>query len=115
MKHVAALLIKYVMITLILEIVLMLLSGLSFGSVLWISFIVTIAAYLIGDLLIVPVTSNTVATLTDIGLIFVLVYMFNFLWKDVVEIPLLSAIAVALMIGIGEWYFHKHIRNYISD
>ncbi len=105
MRLLMALLIKFSMIAVILEIILLLFSELSFGSILWIAIIVTVPAYLIGDILILPATNNTVATITDVILSLVTIYSFNFFW-DTDDITFLSALIAAVVIGVCEGFFH---------
>ena len=112
MKHIYALLIKYVVITIICEIALGSLTNLTFGDILYISAAVTILAYIIGDLLILSATNNTVATISDFVLALVVIYLFNFLWTANM-ISFGDALITALVIGAGEWLFHKFVSNKI--
>lgn len=110
MKHVTAILIKFVMVAVVLEIVLNLLSNLTFGSILIIAVAVTALAYIIGDIIILPITNNITATIADIGLALVTIYMFNLIWTARV-VYFLDAFAAAVAIGVGEWFFHKYVLN----
>jgi hypothetical protein len=110
MKHVKALLLKFVMIAVVLEIVLNMLTNLTFGDILYISAAVTILAYIIGDLLILPVTNNTVATVADAGLALATIYLFNFIW-GISEISFIDALISAAVLGVGEWFFHKYVSS----
>lgn len=94
------------MTAVILEIVLLLFSDLSFGNILMLSLVLTFIAYIVGDMIILPVTNNAVATIADIGIFLVISYLYHYFW-DTVDIPILSAILAGAMIGGGEWYFHK--------
>ncbi|QHQ61675.1 DUF2512 family protein [Anaerocolumna sedimenticola] len=110
MKHIYALLIKFVMITIICGIVLGTLTPLTFGDILYISAAVTILAYIIGDLLILSATNNIVATISDFVLALVVIYLFNFLWTTNM-ISFGDAFITSLIIGVGEWFFHKFVSN----
>ncbi len=110
MKHIYALLIKFVMIVIITWIVLGMLTNLRFGDILYISAAVTILAYIIGDLLILSATNNTVATLSDFVLALVVIYLFNFLWTTN-QISFRDAFITAVLIGLGEWFYHKYVSN----
>ncbi|MCT4572034.1 YndM family protein, partial [Bacillus thuringiensis] len=70
MKHIVALLIKYTAITAVLLIMLSIFQGISIPRVLLISLFLTGAAYLIGDLFILPKYGNMIATMADFGLSF---------------------------------------------
>ena len=69
MKHIVALLIKYTAVTAVLLVILGIFQGISIPRVLLISFSDG-AAYLIGDLFILPKYGNMIATMADFGLSF---------------------------------------------
>ncbi|KZL91780.1 DUF2512 family protein [Clostridium magnum] len=114
MKHITALLIKFVMTAIVLEIVLYMLTELRFTSILYIAAAVTILAYIIGDLLILRATNNTVATIADVGLALATIYMFNFLW-NATTISFTNALICAVVIGVGELFFHKYVSNNVLE
>lgn len=114
MKHITALLIKFVMIAVVLSIVLGIMTDLSFGNILTMSVSVTIIAYVIGDLLILSVANNTVATISDVGIAFLAIYLYNIL----IDADLISgwdALVAAVVIGVGEWFFHKYVARRVLD
>lgn len=108
MKHLTAILIKFAMITIILEVLLLILTNITFIDILVISATVTAIAYLIGDLFVLPAINNTVATIADVGLAFITILMFNYFWLDR-GISIWSALIAAIAIGVGEIFFHKYI------
>lgn len=110
MKHVVALIIKFIMIAVILEIILMFGSTLNFNEILAISLTVTVIAYIIGDLIILSMTNNTVATICDGILAFVVIYLFNYVYSYK-YIPVSSTLVAAVVLGIGEWFFHKYMAH----
>lgn len=110
MKHVYALVIKYAMTAIILELSLGSLTALIFGDVLVISLAVTIIAYIIGDLLILPATSNIVATLADAVLAFITIFAFNYYYGYAI-ISYSDAIISAVALGVGEWLFHSYVAR----
>ncbi|MBJ8206429.1 DUF2512 family protein, partial [Bacillus cereus] len=65
MKHIVALLIKYTAITAVLLIILGIFQDISISRVLLIALFLTGAAYLIGDLFILPKYGNMIATIAD--------------------------------------------------
>lgn len=114
MRHIVSLVIKFVLVALVLEVVLLLTSNLTFEQILFISVIVTAVAYFLGDLFILPATSNMTATLADIGLALVSVYIFNFIgFRD--NIPFLSALLAAVILGVLEWFFHRFLSDKLSE
>ncbi|HEX3076539.1 MAG TPA: DUF2512 family protein [Lachnospiraceae bacterium] len=110
MRHLIALAIKYVMITLVLWVVLGIFSELLFTDILVISLVVTILAYIIGDLLILPMSNNTIATISDVGLSLVTILIVTYLWI-VADVTFLGVLIASVCIGVGEWFFHKYIYN----
>jgi hypothetical protein len=109
MKHVYALLIKYIMIVVIIGAVLGSLTDLTFSDILYISLALTIISYIIGDLLILSVTNNTVATIADVILALAVIYLFNFILIN--DISLGDAFIAALILGVGEWFYHKYVAG----
>ena len=112
MKHVSALFIKFVMVLVVLELALLKLTNLTLIDILYISAVVTVVAYIIGDLLILPLSNNTVATIADTGLALVIIFMFNYLW-NIREISFSDALSASLLLGVGEWFFHKYVAKEI--
>lgn len=110
MKHVIALIIKFIMVAVILEIILLSGSNFNFYDILWISLVVTILSYFIGDILILPLTNNTVATICDGILSFVVIYLFNYIYSYKF-IPASSTLIAAVVLSIGEWFFHKYMAD----
>ncbi len=106
MKHIGAMLLKFVMVSVILEIFLLALTNLNFGKIFSISITITVLSYFIGDLAILPRSDNTVATVADVCLSFVTLLMFNLVYTGAV-IPFFTALIASLGLGAGEWLFHK--------
>ncbi|MBC2722776.1 DUF2512 family protein [Desulfosporosinus sp.] len=109
MRHLSALLAKLVMVTLVLYVILGLFSGLSFTSVLFLSSILVIGSYLIGDLLILPSTGNLVATLADFVLVFALVWGLGRYYYGPVISWYMPALYSSFLVAGGEWFFHKYL------
>ena len=67
----------------------------SFGNVLSISVVLTLAAYLIGDMLILRRTNNTMATIADFGIAFLVIWLMgdNITYGDSLIMPALIAAA----------------------
>ncbi|MDC3412027.1 YndM family protein [Terrihalobacillus insolitus] len=115
MEHVKALTIKFVMITAMLAIVLGLFYGVGFGDIVAIGLILTIAAYLIGDLLTLPALGNVSATLADFGLAFFGTWILGALFIEA-RIPLISASFIsAIAIAVGEVFFHRYMKDHVLD
>jgi uncharacterized membrane protein len=114
LRHISTLIFKYVITAIILEIVLLLFGNLSFTNILWISLAITLISYIIGDNILLPTTNNTVATISDVILALVILYLVNYLWMKN-EIPFFAALIASVSLGVGEWFFHKLIDSDIYD
>ena len=114
MKHISALVVKFLMTAFILEVALLLLSDLSFGRILFLSIIITVISYLIGDMVLLPATNNAVATIADMVLNTIVIYLFNFIW-NINSITFITALLSGILLGIGEFYFHKIIDRNIDE
>ncbi|MCH4569848.1 YndM family protein [Bacillus sp. ES1-5] len=115
MKHIVALLIKYTAITAVLLTLLGIFQGISIPRVLLISLFLTGAAYLIGDLFILPKYGNMIATIADFGLSFFGIWLLTSLFTDLDatrNIGLSSFIA-ALIIGGTEIFFHIYMKRLV--
>lgn len=109
-KHVKALLIKFIASFALLYIILGLVYEMTFGEVLLLSAALGIAAYVIGDMLILPRTNNTVATIADFILSGLIIYLFAdgmTAADNVFTITLIATIAVSLF----EIFFHRYLEN----
>jgi uncharacterized membrane protein len=116
MKHVINLMIKFLMVSLVLFITLNYLTDLSLGQILFVSILVTIPAYFIGDIFILRRTNNTIATIADIGLTFVILYLANYFIDNTLnyvnnigDISMMDALIASIFVGVGEWFFHKYV------
>ncbi|OIU72013.1 YndM family protein [Rossellomorea aquimaris] len=108
MKHVKAFAIKFTATFVLLYLVLGGVQGITFGDVFLMSLVLGAAAYLLGDLFLLPRTSNTVASLADLGLAFILIYFMSGGMSD--GGPYLTrSILAALAIMVFEVFFHHYI------
>ncbi|GGE26287.1 membrane protein [Pullulanibacillus camelliae] len=109
LKHFAPLLIKFIMVFAVLYVVAGLFYEWSFSSVLWTSIVLTVVAYLIGDLWILSTAGNVMATLIDFILGLSILWILGNVFLDravsMVREPMISA----LIIAAGEWLFHKYL------
>ncbi|QEL79431.1 DUF2512 family protein [Bacillus sp. JAS24-2] len=115
MKHIVALLIKYTAITAVLLIILGIFQDISIPRVLLISLLLTGAAYLIGDLFILPKYGNMIATIADFGLSFVGIWFLTYLLtnSDFTRNIGFSSFVAALIIGGIEVFFHIYMKKVV--
>ncbi|MDA2067964.1 YndM family protein [Bacillus cereus] len=115
MKHVKAFAVKFVSNLILLSVILGFFFNMQFRNIFLITLVLCAAAYLIGDLLILPRTNNTVATIIDFGLAFVVIWLMseNLTYgDDELIMSLIAAIGVALF----EYMFHRYLsKNILSD
>ncbi|WP_158553365.1 YndM family protein [Peribacillus saganii] len=110
MRHLMAYAIKFTGTLIVLGIILGALFNYSFTDVLLITFVLTLAGYIIGDLLILPRTNNSVASAADFGLSFLVIMWLSSIITyedDLLTASLISAIAVTLM----EFLYHKFVAR----
>jgi hypothetical protein len=108
MKHLISLVIKYLMVAVVLGVVLTMLTTADLGDVLYLSVIVTLISYIVGDLVILPLTNNFVATIADAGISILTILLFN---NAVLgeNIYFGTALIASLVLAVGEWFFHKYV------
>ncbi|TYS14098.1 DUF2512 family protein [Rossellomorea vietnamensis] len=116
MEHLKALAIKFVMVAVVLGIILTGIYGVPVSDMLIVSVVLTLGAYVLGDLLVFKSLNgeqkkrNVIATMADAGLAFVLLWFLGtamFPDHNVIMASLISAIVIAA----GEWFFHKYLDN----
>ncbi|MEC3429385.1 hypothetical protein BK721_02240 [Bacillus thuringiensis serovar nigeriensis] len=115
MKHIVALLIKYTAVTAVLLVILGIFQGISIPRVLLISLFLTGAAYLIGDLFILPKYGNMIATMADFGLSFFGIWLLTSLFTnlDATRNIGFSSFLAALIIGGIEVFFHIYMQKLV--
>ncbi|WP_338472747.1 DUF2512 family protein [Niallia sp. XMNu-256] len=127
MDHVKAILIKFVMIAVVLGIVL---TGIYSGEIentLLISAVLTILAYIIGDLFIFRKGGddrerkadhrkrNIIATISDAALALLVIWFMGVnLFADDSNV-LMASIISAVIIAAGEWFFHKYLDKHVFN
>ncbi|PSL30604.1 uncharacterized protein DUF2512 [Planomicrobium soli] len=124
MNHVKALIMKFVMIAAVLLIILTLMFDVPFADTLWISLVLTLVAYVMGDLMIFRKAGdarnqnkrNMIATFSDIIVAFLVIWLMgDALVGGNVDI-VTPAIISSIVIGAGEWFFHKYLdRNVFPE
>jgi Protein of unknown function (DUF2512). len=112
MKHIAALIAKFLMVAAVLLIVLRIFSDLNMKEILLLSLAVTVITYPVGDLLILSVFNNTVAAVADAGMCWLIVYLSNYIWTFGI-VSLLGGLLAAVFVGIGEIFLHIYIEKNI--
>ncbi|MBE3570929.1 MAG: YndM family protein [Bacillales bacterium] len=115
MEHVKALIIKFVMVLAILAFVLGLFYRVDFGEYFTISLIVTVVAYMLGDLFILPRFGNTAATISDFVLAYILIWAVGSgIINENISLGWASFWS-AWIIAIGEMFFHRYMNKSVFN
>ncbi|HAQ07333.1 MAG TPA: hypothetical protein DCR24_07370 [Bacillus bacterium] len=110
MKHLRALAIKFIASLVLLYVILGLMYNMSFTNVFLISLVLGVTSYVIGDLFLLPRTNNTIATIADFGLAFMVIWIMGegMTYGESLFTPsLIAAVGIALF----EYFFHKYMAN----
>lgn len=113
MKHVTALVIKYVMIGAITAILLPLMAPVTVGQALLMALLITIVAYLLGDLMVLVNMGNPSATVSDGVIAALLIWLSSAVF--LVAIPWWAIIVTAAVIAAGEWFFHQYLSRTVLE
>ena len=110
MKHLSALIIKTGMVALVLWLILSGVYNYSVGGTFLLSLLIVVISYVVGDMGILRFSNNIVATLADLGLTTLAIWLIGPLIYGI-GVPFWAAFLSALIIGIGEWFFHKAVAK----
>lgn len=112
MKHTWALLIKFTSVAIVLFSILSIFN-IGVGTILFIAIVTTVAAYVIGDLYILPKMGTIAAIVGDFGLTFALVWILCELFVTTPMNTLAASLFSALAITAVEVFFHIYVRNHV--
>lgn len=108
-RHVTALLIKLVMLSIISVVLLPIFSRITAGSAFVIALVLTLAAYLAGDLWILHRYGNITATIADVVMAALVIGIADVILNSVITVTTSGWIIILALIAFGEWYFHKYL------
>ena len=114
MRHLKALAIKLPSIFLISWLFLRGIEGLTTGDILIIALTFGIVEYLVGDLVLLRMANNTIATIADFTLALIVIwFMVNSMTPvdNFFMAPLLASIGIAIF----EYFFHKYVERNVID
>ena len=114
MEHVRALIIKVLMIGVITMVVLSMFRGITPADSIYIAIVITLVAYVLGDMLILPAYGNLAASISDGIIAFLIAWLTPFVAPNI-PVTLGNALAVGALVGIGEWFFHKYVARTVLD
>jgi hypothetical protein len=115
MKHLWALVIKFIACFALLFVILGIGFDVSFQNVLLISVILGAVSYVLGDLFILPRTNNTIATIADIGLSFVVIWFILDSFSDNGTRIFWASLISSAGVGLFEYFFHKYMDTSVLN
>ncbi|WCK56194.1 DUF2512 family protein [Aneurinibacillus sp. Ricciae_BoGa-3] len=116
MRHVTALLLKYILVTAILYVIQMLLFRENVWNIIVLGFVVTIVSYIVGDLGILPMSGNITASIADFALSYLTIWLTERYVFANYATPASVFLVSSLILAAGEWYFHGYMqRNILTE
>lgn len=114
MKHGLALLLKVALVIAVFHIMLTSLNHYPLSTTILLAILTAGISYLLGDLLILPISNNLVATLADLGLASGILWLIgSFLYG--MDVPLQLAIWTGVLLAVGEWFFHLYMTYFVHN
>lgn len=114
MQYTKAFFIKLAMTIAVLWIVLGLFFGVSFGNILLIGTVLTVVAF-VGDVYVLPNVGNLAAAAGDLLLAFFGVWALGTILFGQSIAVFSAAFFSALLIGVGEMFYHRYFRNHVLE
>lgn len=119
MEHAKALVVKFIMVAVVLGIILSAIFNMPFGDMIATSVVLTILAYVLGDLMIFKrenereedTQRNIMATVADFVLAYLVVWLMGRSLAPDMDNLLWAALASSIVIAAGEWFFHKYLHH----
>ncbi|GAB3796103.1 DUF2512 family protein [Virgibacillus kimchii] len=112
MEHGKALLIKGLLTLVVLYLVLGLGFGMSFVNVLITTVVLGAISYAVGDLGVLPKNGNIIATISDLGLTLVVVWIMGVMLTGIDMGTMAgAALTSAVILAVGEYFFHHYIMR----
>lgn len=110
MDHIKAIALKFILTLALLYVILGAIYGMTFGNVFLITLVLGIASYILGDMIVLPRTNNTIATIADFGMAFLIVWSMSAALTTGDNLFTLSLIT-ALAVSVFEYFYHKYVTN----
>jgi hypothetical protein len=112
MQHGKALLMKGLFTFIVLYLVLGLGFGMSFVNVLITTLVLGVISYFVGDLGVLPKNGNMIATISDLGLVLVVVWIMGIILSGIDMVTMAGAALIsAVILAVGEYFFHHYIMR----
>jgi hypothetical protein len=114
MKHIKALAIKLVSIFVILWAILGGIYGIEIGDIFLITVVFGLIEYIVGDMILLRYTNNTIGTIGDFGLA-LLIFWVMIGGLTPVDNPLTAALIASIAVAVFEYFFHKYVYLYVFN
>lgn len=112
--HIRSFVIKLIMTTAVLWVVLGLFFGVDITEILITSVVLTVVGF-IGDEFILPRIGNVLAAIGDFVLAFAVIWLLGYnLYDEPIALGTAAFIS-ALILGVGEMYFHRYMQMNIFE
>ncbi|WP_044748213.1 YndM family protein [Bacillus alveayuensis] len=112
MRHVMALGIKLTLTATVLFSILTIFSTALFSEITFISLVITLAAYVIGDLFILPRFGNFIAAIADFVMLAPGIWLFSqFFMEEAPANLILASLFAATFLALSEVLFHAYMEN----
>jgi uncharacterized membrane protein len=111
-KHFNAIITKFFLIVSVFGILLPPAAGITTSTAVAAAVAVTLVSYVIADLMILPRYGNRIAVAADVVLALLISSEAAWVLEDAGITPVAMTLAV-LLIGLGEWYYHKYLARLI--
>lgn len=113
MKHLKAIGIKFIIMTTILLSIVSIFEYVSVAEIIVMSAILTLAAYVIGDLWILPKMGYVAATIGDLFFAYASVWLLLYVFLGTAFPIATASIYIAIIISITESVFHIYMKDKI--
>lgn len=109
-KHFNAIITKFFLIVTVFGLILPAVGGLLTSTAVYAAIAATLAAYVIADMLVLPQYGNRAAVVADGLIAMAVAWEIGWVLEEV-QIPILGLLLVSLIVGLGEWYYHRYLAR----
>ena len=113
MKHTTNLAVKFIATTVVLAMLLPAATAYTLGGVLWVAAGLTLLAYLIGDLWVLPSYGPIPAVVADAVLVLLGLWALPAV-LGTPPIPLTTIILAAVLLAVVEHFFHRYLQGKLA-
>src|SRR5699024_11501785 len=99
MDYMKAFAIRFVVVSVVIYSIFWVFLNGSMGNLFWLSLLITVALFVIGDLLLLPRIGTVWTTILDFGFIYLLLYLSVGLFIQATPAPILASLASAYFIA----------------